>query len=68
MVLEPQKVLTLRGIDLDMYSGELLMIVGPSGCGKTTLLSIVSAILEPDEGQCKIFGRGLSSLDQEAKT
>ncbi|NBW85317.1 MAG: ATP-binding cassette domain-containing protein, partial [Planctomycetia bacterium] len=29
----------LRGVDLDVPYGELLMLVGPSGCGKTTLVS-----------------------------
>jgi len=33
----PAKVDALRGINLDVYRGELLMLVGPSGCGKTTL-------------------------------
>ena len=61
------KVLALRGIDLDVYRGELLMIVGPSGCGKTTLLSIISAILEPDEGQCIVLGHDLAALDREQK-
>jgi len=61
-------VLALRGIDLDVYRGELLMIVGPSGCGKTTLLSIISAILGSDEGQCRVFGQDLASLGQEEKT
>ena len=43
------------------------MLVGPSGCGKTTLISIISAILEQDEGQCEVLGHDLISLDQEEK-
>ena len=35
----------LKGIDLEIYEGELLMIVGPSGSGKTTLISIIAGIL-----------------------
>ena len=61
------KVAALRGIDLDVYRGELLMLVGPSGCGKTTLISILSAILEQDEGQCEVFGKNLVSLNKEEK-
>jgi len=63
----PAKVAALRGIDLDVHRGELVMLVGPSGCGKTTLISIISAILEQDEGQCEVLGHDLISLDQEEK-
>jgi len=63
----PGQVAALRGIDLEVYLGELLMVVGPSGCGKTTLISIISAIIEQDEGQCQVLDRDLKSLDQEEK-
>ena len=41
----------LRGVDLDVPYGELLMLIGPSGCGKTTLVSIVAGTLEPTAGE-----------------
>jgi len=63
----PSQVNALRGIDLEIYKGELLMIVGPSGCGKTTLISIISAIIEQDEGQCEVLEHDLKSLAQEEK-
>ena len=50
-------VMALRGIDLDVRRGELLMVVGPSGCGKTTLISVIAGILDQDSGQCEVFGR-----------
>jgi putative ABC transport system ATP-binding protein len=50
-------VAALRGIDLDVIDGELLLLVGPSGCGKTTLLSIIGAMLERDGGECDVMGR-----------
>ena len=52
----------LRGIDLDVRTGELLMLVGPSGCGKTTLISVIAGILEPDGGECALFGQSLAEL------
>jgi len=61
------KVAALRGIDLDVYGGELLMVVGPSGCGKTTLLSIITGILDQDEGKCDVLGHDLLQMKPEAR-
>jgi putative ABC transport system ATP-binding protein len=62
------QVTALRGINLEVASGELLMLVGPSGCGKTTLISIIAGILNQDEGACTVLGENLSDMDQAAKT
>lgn len=58
----------LRGVDLDVRSGELLMLVGPSGCGKTTLISVVAGILDPTAGTCLVFGQDLAALPQRKRT
>lgn len=63
----PARIAALRGVDLDIFRGELLMIVGPSGCGKTTLISIISAILDQDAGQCEVLDQDLTSLDPDKR-
>lgn len=64
----PTRVPALRGIDLDVPMGELLMLVGPSGCGKTTLISVVAGILDHDEGDSLVFGNDLRAMSQTQKT
>src|SRR5438477_13117550 len=61
-------VTALRGIDLEVRKGELMMLVGPSGCGKTTLISVMAGILDQDSGECEVFGRDLKCMGQWQKT
>jgi putative ABC transport system ATP-binding protein len=56
------RVAALRGADLDVRRGELLMLVGPSGSGKTSLISIIATILEQDAGNCEVLGRDLRGM------
>lgn len=67
-VTGPTKVVALRGVDLEVRMGELLMLVGPSGCGKTTLISVMAGILDHDEGQCLVFNNDLRAMGQSRKT
>jgi putative ABC transport system ATP-binding protein len=64
----PSAVRALRGVDLDVGRGELLMLVGPSGCGKTTLISIIAGVLERDGGECSVLGTEYATLSPEART
>ena len=57
--------LALRGIDLDVQAGELLMLMGPSGSGKTTLLSIMGCILTATSGSVRIAGREVFGLREK---
>ncbi|MDT8068365.1 MAG: ABC transporter ATP-binding protein [Terriglobia bacterium] len=61
------QVKALRGVDLDVRHGELLMIVGPSGCGKTTLISVIAGVLDRDSGECEVLGRDLNEMDQRTR-
>ncbi len=63
-----QRVQALRGVDWDVYAGQLTLIVGPSGCGKTTLLSVVAGILDSDAGDVAIFGQSLTAMSDRART
>jgi putative ABC transport system ATP-binding protein len=63
-----QRVLALRGVDWDVYKGQMSLIVGPSGCGKTTLLSVIAGILDADEGEVTIFDNEVTAMRDRQKT
>ncbi len=52
----------LRGIDLDVYLGQMTLLVGPSGCGKTTLISIIAGLLDPTAGDVQVLEEDLRRL------
>ncbi|MBL9031231.1 MAG: ABC transporter ATP-binding protein [Phycisphaerae bacterium] len=62
------RVTALRGVDLTVRKGELLMLVGPSGCGKTTLISVIAGVLDRNEGACTVFGEDFARMSARART
>lgn len=62
------RVPALRGVDLNIYRGEMVAIMGPSGCGKTTLLNCLSGLDTIDEGEIRIAGQDLARLSDNART
>ena len=52
----------LHGVDLEIESGRLTLLIGPSGCGKTTLLSILTGILTPSAGEVDVRGVRITDL------
>ena len=62
-----RRVQALRGVDWEVYKGQMTLIVGPSGCGKTTLLSVIAGILDC-EGRVEIFGHEVTAMSDRAKT
>jgi sn-glycerol 3-phosphate transport system ATP-binding protein len=57
----------LKGVDLTLADGEMLVIVGASGCGKSTLLRIVAGLETPTSGRVLIDGRDVTELDPSAR-
>ena len=60
-------VRALRGIDLSVCSGELVVLRGRSGSGKTTLLNILVGLDDPTQGNVTILGRDMARLDERAR-
>ncbi len=52
----------LHGVDLEIETGRLTLLIGPSGCGKTTLLSILTGILSPSAGEVDVKGVRITDL------
>ena len=52
----------LRGVGLDLFEGELAVLLGPSGSGKSTLLNIIGGIDRPTAGEVSFRGRALSGM------
>ena len=63
-----EKVQAVRGIDLEINSGEMVAIMGPSGCGKTTLLNVLSGIDEPNSGVVMVNGENLYASNDDERT
>jgi len=61
------RVNALKDASLQVYSGQLTLLVGPSGSGKTTLISIIATILTPDTGQLTILNQPILGMS-EAET
>lgn len=55
----------LKDISLDLYAGELTLLMGPSGSGKSTLLAILSGLLRPDHGEVVTLKQNLWHLSAE---
>jgi len=55
----------LRGIDLDLYQGENLVVLGRSGTGKSVLIKIISGLLRADAGKVNVLGYDMNTIPDE---
>lgn len=58
----------LRGVDLDLYSGELVVLLGPSGSGKSTLLNILGGLDTASGGHVSYRGKVLTNATEQELT
>jgi phospholipid/cholesterol/gamma-HCH transport system ATP-binding protein len=56
----------LRGIDLDLYQGENLVVLGRSGTGKSVLIKLISGLLPTDTGTIEVLGNDVTNISQRA--
>lgn len=67
-VLGETRVSALRGVDLELCAGELVVLLGPSGSGKSTLLNILGGLDGPTSGEVHYLGRKLTGASEAELT
>ncbi|RKP55302.1 ABC transporter ATP-binding protein [Cohnella endophytica] len=63
-----QKIRVLKGINLDLYPQQLVMLRGRSGSGKTTLMNLMGGLDTPTEGEIHFKGRPFHKWDDDKRT
>jgi putative ABC transport system ATP-binding protein len=61
-------VRALRGVDLDLFHGEIVVLLGPSGSGKSTLLNLLGGLDRPSAGDVSFLGQSLAAKSERELT
>jgi osmoprotectant transport system ATP-binding protein len=59
----PDGTVAVQALDLEVRTGEIVVLVGPSGCGKSTTLKMINRLIEPTTGTIEIEGRDITGED-----
>ena len=60
-----QTIVALKPVDLEIYEGQLVLIIGPSGSGKTTLLSLIGCVIYPTCGELYVNDKLVNEMSQK---
>jgi putative ABC transport system ATP-binding protein len=63
--MQAEEVHALKGVDLDVESGEYAAIMGPSGSGKSTLMNLLGCLDTPSKGSYRLNGREVSAMEDD---
>jgi putative ABC transport system ATP-binding protein len=63
--MQAEEVHALKGVDLDVESGEYAAIMGPSGSGKSTLMNLLGCLDTPSRGSYRLNGREVSAMEDD---
>src|SRR5262249_48310028 len=61
------KTTALNDVSLELYAGQIALLMGPSGSGKSTLLAVLSGLLHPDDGQVSALGQDLWAMSERQR-
>jgi phospholipid/cholesterol/gamma-HCH transport system ATP-binding protein len=59
----PNKV--LKGVNLEVKKGEIMVIIGRSGCGKSVLLKHIIGLMKPDKGKIEVFNNDITRMSED---
>ncbi|MFS8614139.1 ABC transporter ATP-binding protein [Limnochorda sp.] len=62
VVKEYESVQALKGVDLQVHTGEVVALLGPNGSGKSTLLKVAAGLVHPTEGEVRVAGAPAGSV------
>jgi putative ABC transport system ATP-binding protein len=63
-IVGDNKITALEKTSIELFSGELVLIIGPSGSGKTTLLSLIGCVIYPSEGKLWVNGQLINEMNE----